>query len=69
MGFRFDVKRKAGTEYLYVYDLVMGREVPGQGFDGSHQAERDEAYRVRDSLNQRVTNPELTRADGKLVSV
>jgi hypothetical protein len=29
----------------------------------------DEAQKIADTLNQRVEHPELTRADGKLVSV
>jgi hypothetical protein len=45
-----------------VFDEILNRVVPGQ--NGTISEMED----VRDSLNQRVERPELTRADGKLVN-
>lgn len=51
-------------EGFYVYDQGMVRAVPGT----SKLAEA-EAFGIANVLNQRVERPELTRADGKLVTV
>lgn len=52
------------VEGLYVFDHVMNRAVPGTSCSTQEQADL-----ISTILNQRVEHPELTRADGKLVSV
>lgn len=49
---------------FWVWDSVMNRVVPGSvSQESKHSLD---IFRV---MNQRVEHPELTRADGKLVSV
>ena len=57
------VPTNAGSDTYAVYDDVENRFVPG--FIG---VSYEVAIEVRDILNQRVDRPDLTRADGKLVS-
>jgi hypothetical protein len=57
------VKMSTGNGEWTVYDNVYLRGVPGMS--GSTEVE---AQSVQDILNQRVERPELTRADGKLVT-
>lgn len=52
------------VEGFYVYDNTMIRGVPGTSGLSQEQADL-----ITKALNQRVERPELTRADGKLVSV
>lgn len=52
------------VEGFYVYDNLMTRGVPM-----TSGLSQDAASAITASLNQRVERPELTRADGKLVSV
>jgi len=57
------VPTNAESDTYAVYDDVENRFVPG--FIG---VSYEVAIEVRDILNQRVDRPDLTRADGKLVS-
>lgn len=69
---RFEVKVKPGTDYGYAWDNVLGDYMFTNervvDFDADNSSERDEVQGIVNIMNQRVERPELTRADGKLVS-
>lgn len=69
---RFVIRVKPGTDYGYAWDTVLNDYVTTNGrvvnFDADNSAERDEAWGIVNIMNQRVDHPELTRADGKLVT-
>lgn len=53
-----------GVSVPCVWDTVMRRVVPG-----SATGDASEVLAIKNVMNQRVERPELTRADGKLVSM
>lgn len=70
---RFQIKVTPGTDYGYAWDNVLMDYVTTNGrvvnFDAENSDDRDEAWGIVNIMNQRVEHPELTRADGKPVSV
>lgn len=69
---RFEIRVKPGTDYGYAWDTLLDDYVTTNGrvvnFDADNPAERDEAWFIINVMNQRVENPELTRADGKVAA-
>lgn len=57
------VSSDLGASY-WAWDSLMKRVVPG-----SVSLVQEASQFIVDSMNQRVERPELTRADGKLVTV